>query len=138
MDPEAISAQYASRVQSVLDLADKVPPDRREEPWVVGEWSLKDLMGHLGYWDYVTRSMLEAEQAGVEPDSDDRDTDIVNREQARTRSDWTWDQVMAEVIDNRNARIELHKLPSKHDVGDAGAHWLEHRDQIEAWIAANL
>jgi uncharacterized damage-inducible protein DinB len=138
MDPAAISEQYATRVQSVLDLVDKVPPDRREEPGMVGKWSLKDLMGHLAYWDYVTRSQLEAEQAGIEPETDDRDEDIVNAEQARARSDWTWEQVMAEVIDNRDARIELHKRPSKHDMTEVGGHWLEHREQIEAWIAANL
>ena len=138
MDPEAVSAQYAARVQQVLDLVEQVPPDRREERGVVGVWSLKDVMGHLAYWDYVTRAELEAEQAGIEPESDDRDEDTVNAEQARTRKDWTWDQVMAEVIENRDARIALHKQPTRIDMSDVGGHWLEHREQIEAWIAANL
>ena len=138
MEPNAISDKYARAVERTLESAMKVPADRRDEPGVCGEWSLKDLLGHLAYWDSVNRYEMETEFAGATIISDDRDDDIVNAEQAETRKDWTWEQVMAEVIDNRDARIELHKRQSKYDRSSAGDHWDEHRAQIDAWIAANL
>ena len=138
MDPAAISAQYARKVQQTLDVVSTFPADRRDEPGVCGIWSLKDLMGHLAYWDGVNRYEMETEQASGTIISDDRDEDVINAEQAAIRKDWSWDRVMAEVIEHRDARIELEKLPSIYDHSGAGEHWDEHRAQIEAWIAANV
>jgi hypothetical protein len=138
MDLNAVSAQYAQRTQRTLDLAHKVPVERREEPGVVGHWSLKDVMAHLAYWDGVTRRELEAERDDRPIESDDRHEDVINAEASQARADWTWEQVMAELYDNRDARIELHKLVSKQDMSEAGGHWEDHRAQIEAWIAKNL
>ena len=138
MDPAAISEQFATRVQQTLDVVANVPADRRDEPGVVGDWSLKDVMAHLAYWDGVNRYEMETEQAGGTVLSDDRDEDVINAEAWQARKDWTWDQVMAEVNENSEARKELLKLPSRHDLSDAGSHWVEHREQIEAWIDAKL
>ena len=138
MEPHAISQKYATAVERTLESAMKVPADRRDEPGVCGDWSLKDLMGHLTYWDSVNRYEMETEQAGGTIISDDRDDDTINAEQAEARKDWSWDQIMAEVIDNRDARVELHKRPSRYDQSGAGEHWDEHRAQIDAWLAANI
>lgn len=46
---EAIELIRQQRVQ-VLALALKVPPGLRTEP-LLGDWSLKDLLGHLESWD---------------------------------------------------------------------------------------
>lgn len=138
MDPNAISAKYAKAVEKTLESAMKVPADRRDEPGVCGEWSLKDLIGHLAYWDSVNRYEMETEFAGGMIISGDRDDDTINAEQAAVRKDRSWDHVMAEVSANRDARIELHKRPSQYDQSGAGDHWDEHRAQIDAWLASNL
>jgi hypothetical protein len=138
LDPEAISKQFSNRVQRTLEVVAKVPADRRSDPGVVDDWSLKDVMAHLAYWDGVNRYEMETEQAGGTILSDDRDEDVINAEAHQARKDWTWDQVMAEVNENSKARTELLKLASKRDMTDAGSHWVEHREQIEAWIAENL
>ena len=34
-----------------LALLDEVPPERREEPGVVGQWSVRDLVAHVAVWE---------------------------------------------------------------------------------------
>lgn len=137
MASNALSEQYAERSGAGLASAMRVPPDRREEPGVCGEWSLKDLLGHLAYWDSVRVGKLEAEAAGGTILTDERDDDTINAEQAGIRADWSWDDVLNEVTSTRERLIALLKQPSKLDNSDVGSHWLGHREQIEAWLARN-
>ena len=64
MNESNVSKQYADRVAPVLAAAMNIPADRREQPGVCGEWSIKDLLGHLAYWDEVRIARLEADAAG--------------------------------------------------------------------------
>jgi hypothetical protein len=114
-----------------------VPVERREEKGVTEQWSLKDLMGHLAYWDGVNAAEMETEFAGGTILEDDRDEDVINAEQFALRSDWTWEQVMNEVRTNRDRRAELLKRPSRYDQTGSGEHWDEHRAQIERWLAGS-
>ncbi|MDQ2684013.1 MAG: ClbS/DfsB family four-helix bundle protein, partial [Chloroflexota bacterium] len=116
LTPDQIVEQYARRSGDVIEIVASVPEDRRNDPGVCGEWSLKDLMGHLAYWDSVTIATLEAEQHGRARKPDPRSDDTINAEQAALRAKLSWDEIMTEVHANRNRRIELHATPSKMDM----------------------
>src|SRR5215211_2321084 len=113
MNAEAISRQFSERVKRTLDVVDKVPVERRDEKGVTGQWSLKDLLGHLGYWDGVNAAKLEAELAGGTILEDDREEDVINAEQFAVRGDWSWDRIMDEVTRNSERRAGLLKRPSR-------------------------
>ena len=130
------SAAYEASYQRTLDVVDRFPIERREEPGVVGDWSLKDAMGHLAFWDAIEADELAASKAGTEFAFDDSD-DSANAREAAMRADWTWDEVMTEVAANRERLIPLLVDPGRADGEPIHDHWDEHREQMEAWLAAN-
>jgi Mycothiol maleylpyruvate isomerase N-terminal domain len=46
------------------ELVSHVPPERMDEPGPMGEWSFRDLVGHLNSWRQRTIKRLEAAAAG--------------------------------------------------------------------------
>jgi hypothetical protein len=137
MEAEAISGQFSERVKRALDVVDTVPVERREEMGVTEQWSVKDLLGHLAYWDGVNAAQLETGLAGGTILEDDREEDVINAEQFEARADWSWERIMDEVRRNIERRAELLKRPTRSDQSDSGRHWVEHGQQIERWLAGS-
>lgn len=130
------SAQYESAFRTTLTLADRFPADRRAEAGVCGSWSLKDLMGHLAFWDGDLALELEAKRDGLRlPTSSERDWQAINTEQARFRADWDWEAVMDELRVNHQRLVPLLNDPGENsDDEPIHAHWDGHRAQIEHWL----
>lgn len=137
MEPNAISERYAGRVAAALAITGRISADLRDKKGVTEQWSVKDLLGHCAYWDSVHVAELEAEFAGEPIVEDGREEDVINAEQFEIRANWSWQQVMDEVNANRNRLVELLKRPSRYDQSETGEHWIEHRQQIEDWLARN-
>jgi hypothetical protein len=81
MTDEAPSHDAASDVNALLERIDEawrqlfaalddIPEDRMSDPGVIGEWSLKDLFGHLAFWDEHAVTEIERALAGL-PREDD-------------------------------------------------------------------
>jgi hypothetical protein len=137
MDPNSISEQYATRVSAAIATASQVPPHLRDKQGVTEQWSVRDLLGHCAYWDGVHIAELEAEFAGEPIVEDDREDDVINAEQFAIRATWSWEQIMDEVISNRDKLSELLKRPSRYDQSETGEHWVEHHQQIADWLGQN-
>ena len=132
------SAPYEASYQATLDVVDRVPVDRRGEPGVVGEWSLKDAMGHLAFWDGIEADEIAARSAGRDFSFED-DDDSANAREAARRTSWSWDEIMTEIAANRERLIPLLVDPGpKPGAYPIHEHWDEHRVQIETWLAANV
>ena len=137
MSEQRGSVPYEASYQAALDVVDRFPIERREEPGVVGEWSLKDAMGHLAFWDGIEADEIASRKAGTDFSFED-DADSANAREAARRADWSWDEVMTEVAANRERLIPLLVDPGpKAGAYPIHEHWDEHRVQIEAWLAAN-
>lgn len=51
-DPVTATAEQIERSwQGLLSALDGVPAERLGEPGAVGAWSVKDVMGHVAFWD---------------------------------------------------------------------------------------
>ncbi len=138
MSEQRGSAAYEASYQATLDVVDEVPVERRNEPGVCGVWSLKDLMGHLAFWDGIEADEMVARKAGATFSFDDSD-DTANAREAARRADWAWDEIMTEVAANRERLVPLLIDPgTKPGSEPIHEHWDEHRAQIEAWLAANV
>jgi hypothetical protein len=132
------SAQYESSYRATLALAGAFPANRRSESGVCGSWSLKDLLGHLAFWDADLALELDARQSGERlPTSSERDWNAINTEQARLRADHDWEAIVAEVRANHDRLVPLLDNPGEFPDDDPiQEHWDEHRAQIENWLEA--
>ncbi|OGO38417.1 MAG: hypothetical protein A2Z03_06245 [Chloroflexi bacterium RBG_16_56_8] len=124
---------------------------------VVGEWTIKDVVGHVAYWegvilDHVRESFTEGHPR---PMRDDENDDIVNPREAAKRKNRPWARVRAEFANVRAALIGKVEGLSENELGfqipnpwwnehgfysvaqmieeDAIGHCREHVEQIRGW-----
>ena len=78
-----------------------------------GDWSPKDLLGHLGAFE-VRFADVVAGFVGEAPESDlmSADPRTFNDDQAAVRKDWPLDQVMAEFLEAHQRVMQLAKVIS--------------------------
>src|SRR5215211_2477033 len=51
--------------RQLFAVLDDIPEERLSDPGVIGEWSLKDLFGHLAFWDDHATEEIERALAGL-------------------------------------------------------------------------
>jgi Mycothiol maleylpyruvate isomerase N-terminal domain len=117
---EQVNSSWQSLQQAIEGISD----ERMAEPGVAGEWSVKDLLAHVAYWD--------------DPDLPDSggDWQPINERVASERANWS----LAEVRNNLTETHErmLTALRAKPDI-DPGQvigdweHYDEHAAEIRAW-----
>ena len=156
MKTELITKLKTNR-DELLNLLANLSDDQLTTIPVVGEWSIKDSIGHISYWeqvihDHVRESITEGHP---HPMRDDEKDDIVNPREAAKRKDWSWQRVHAEFENTRRALIERVESLSEeqlafvvpnpwwdetgfYSVGamiesDAIGHAREHIEQIRNW-----
>ncbi len=104
-----IAALDAAR-DYLLRYLDRVLPDERDARPIVGDWTAKDLIGHMADWDrFAIQGLRAIRESRSLPYVDH--TDQVNAQQREARREQTWNQVWADL---HNLRAEL--------VGEL-AHW---------------
>jgi hypothetical protein len=107
-----LAAMEAAR-EDLLRQLDRVPPAERETRRVAGEWTLKDVCGHIADWDLFALHAIEAMRAArtlpVVPESD---VATFNSQHAAARRGQSWDQVWAEF---QHRRAELYGIVSEWD-----------------------
>lgn len=126
---------------------------------VTGEWTIKDVVGHIAYWegvilDHVRESLTEGRPR---PLTDDESNQMVNTREAAKRKSRSWARVKAEFQSVRAALVEkteslndaefTFQVPKPwwgetgfYSVGwmierDAIGHCREHIEHIKAWRA---
>lgn len=96
-----------------------VPDERLLEPRAIGDWSVKDVLAHVAYWDDPVRV-------------GDEDWQAANERVFAERADWPPAQVRAE-LEAAHGRM-LAALETKTDVDpDDWEHYAEHAAEIRAW-----
>jgi hypothetical protein len=89
----------------LLRQMDRIPVDERGTHRVVGDWTLKDLCGHLADWDlYALKALRAMRESRPLPYIAESDVDKVNAQQVAVRRVQTWDQAWA---DFENTRVEV-------------------------------
>lgn len=81
----ALADELARAREAFLAALAGLPPALREAPSLVGEWSARELIAHLGYWaGHATEAIHHAEQGRAEEfDVDPPSTDARNATVAR-------------------------------------------------------
>ena len=146
----ARSETTKNRVTAAVDAAwrdfrravEQLPPHLLETPGVCGDWSVRDLLGHIASWESRAAAAL---LTGV-PDPPD-DIDEFNRTEAARKAPLAIRNVVAELESTHRALLSaLTDAPEYlfepgtplRDSLDADTllHYIEHTAQIRAWALA--
>jgi hypothetical protein len=145
-DPE-IAAEVdleASRWAEITALVELLTPDERIIPGYFRspDWTVKDLIAHLGWWHAEARSEL-LKIATRMYEAHDFDIDRHNAETLAAHKDEPWDQVWSGATAARVWMLEAwvalrgRSAAANQWIRKAGAeHYGEHLDRLRAWTAA--
>jgi DinB superfamily len=124
---------------------------------VIGEWTIKDAVGHMAYWEQVIHDHVRESYAEGRPRPmrEDETDDVINLREAARRKHWSWARVRAEFENTRRGLIERVEGLSELDLSfqvpnpwwnehrfysvaqmieeDAVGHCREHTEQIKSW-----
>jgi len=159
MKSELIAKLIANR-DELLNLFVGLTTEQLTTIPVVGEWTIKDAVGHVSYWEQVIHDHVRESYAEGRPrPMSNSETDgVINPREAATRKDWAWQRIRAEFENTRRALIERAQGLSEtelelvvpnpwwgetsfYSVGamiesDAIGHCREHIEQIKKWKLA--
>ena len=125
--------KYLANTAAVFADLERIPESERNTPGVCGDWTLKDLMGHLAFWDGHVANSLTAKRDGTERPRIREPHDVVNARGHEGRANWSWDQVMAEVTGNHERLLPLIIDPGEDPDYGIHGHWEEHGAQIASF-----
>jgi len=101
-------AALAAAREELLATIVLVPPQERASRLVCGQWTLKDVLGHLADWEGLGVEGLRHMAAGHLPRVEHvEDVDAWNRAHAEARRDQPWDDVLANLHAARQALLEV-------------------------------
>lgn len=118
---------------------DGMPEERLEEPGVTGDWSIRDLCGHLALWDENAAQQIPRVLAGQ--DRAEADFQALNDEDHARRRERplpeqrsAMEQAHADLIDQLQAIAGADAAAMDHAINvDTYLHYDEHRAEIETW-----
>lgn len=118
-----------------------IPRPRLLEAGAVGIWSIKDLLGHLAYWD---QAALQAGGRHLAGEADpDLDFDTINAREAALRADRTLDEQWTELNLAHQALLTYIRSQSGDEPAALGLcgclqgytyeHYDQHTADVQAW-----
>ena len=143
-DGSALAAELERERDRFLEALSAVSPESMTTPGLVGEWSAREIIAHLGYWaGHAVETIHAVEQGRIE--ADEPDTDAVNETVARVARATDLETVRKREAASAAALIErLHsvvpdlllvELPEGDTVleavrDDGASHYREHADEL--------
>ncbi|MDA0365291.1 MAG: ClbS/DfsB family four-helix bundle protein [Chloroflexi bacterium] len=148
---ELIEGNAQARAE-LIDVIDALPAERRSEGWFGPEqWSVHDIIGHLGGWQAGWSHALELMASGERPavPGYEGDDDAYNAGSVAAARERSWEQLMVDFRQNRERHeaavrglrgtMDLERIvPGRtaHNLANAGGHDREHIDAIRDWRRA--
>jgi len=126
---------------------------RMTAPRMIGDWSVKDVLGHISAWEREAVVAIAQILAGERPDlMDISDFDAFNAEKVAVRRDWPLDDVLGELNESRRELWQAIEGLSEAQFEEATAfpalqghsvrqlldwgHDRQHHPELEAWRLA--
>jgi hypothetical protein len=138
-DVHALLERIEEAWRELFAALDDVPEDRMSDPGVIGDWSLKDLFGHLAFWDEHAVAEIERALAGL-PREDNawqqmNETDhAARRDRTLPEQRSAMHQAHAALVERLEsvAGIEAARIDEAIRV-DTYEHYQDHRKDIQSW-----
>ena len=116
---------------------DGIPAERTSEPGVCGYFSVKDLVGHIAYWD--EQDLARAHKLARGEDVQPNDWATMNDLDYEAHKDDTLEAQTARMVAAHirlNADVRNFAEVDELRLDDVWPHYDEHRDEVLAWRAA--
>jgi uncharacterized damage-inducible protein DinB/predicted RNase H-like HicB family nuclease len=111
-------AALAAARDELLAAAALVPPEERASRPVCGEWTLKDVLGHVADWEWFGVDGLRQMAAGQSPQVEHvQDIDAWNQAHVEARRDQAWETVWADLHAARRALLDVLEEMSQAQLG---------------------
>jgi hypothetical protein len=151
VDKTTVQRELKEAWTALRSLVESLPPEALEQPGVVGDWSVKDLMGHVAFWNQRAAQNLEALAAGrsqeIETPTAEEEVSALNKRESGWRKGLTLAAVKEEWLSSFGAAREaLGAVPGEklneevkgwamhtRFAVDTYHHYQEHLEQISAW-----
>lgn len=138
MKKETVISELTTSRKVILDMLDGIAPEQMENPGVIENWSLKDLLVHLTRWEAELVKLLWQAKGGNQPstvhfipDSADEINERWFQESKSRLMDIVWKDFMAV----REQTLRRVKEFSENELNDDQQYkWLNGRP-IWEWIA---
>jgi len=126
----------------LADLVRSLRPDERTAPGYYRDpdWSVRDVVGHLGTWLAQAERQFERIGAGTY-EGHDVDVDDLNASFLDAMRDQPWDVAWVQATAGRSRMIEeWYRLRTPNDEAawwirkSGGEHYAEHLDRLREWI----
>ena len=114
-----------------------IPSDRFETVEIIGDWSIKELMGHITFWETVLARQLE----GMEPDPELASLSLDELNHLRHQSDAKrpLQEIQTEFSESHDALVQLIQgqdvLEAEVLKNDTWEHYQDHTETVRAWRA---
>ena len=113
-------AALAAAREELLAAAALVPSEERASHPVCGEWTLKDVLGHVADWEWFGMEGLRQMSAGQPPQVEHvQDIDAWNQAHAEVRREQPWEAVWADLHAARQALLEVFEEMSQAQLGQS-------------------
>jgi hypothetical protein len=116
-----------------------IPPERVNDAGVTGDWSIKDLVAHIAFWD--GQAEIEAERLALGDRPRSIDVEALNEREQAASAKRGFDEVWQELeYTHQRMLTKLKELPAldPRSVGvDTFDHYAEHAAEIRAWRERN-
>ncbi|HMA37573.1 MAG TPA: ClbS/DfsB family four-helix bundle protein [Chloroflexia bacterium] len=134
MDKARTLAALETRFNEFLAVLAQVPPERREAPTLDGEWSVKDLLAHITFWEGHTLTGIQAGLRGERPDWPTGSTDTINARIAAQSHDRPLAQVLADFHQTHRAFMDQIAALDEADLIEPGRFDWSRRRPVRAWV----
>jgi uncharacterized protein (TIGR03083 family) len=135
MDRDELFQRIDSTWQELQSALDGIPPERAAEPGAAGEWSVKDLLGHITFWE--RNLVTELQNLGPDEVVEALDVDEENALAHDTYKNRPLSELQAEFQESHDALMQvlqaIEDLDPDKVKGDTWEHYNEHAADIRAW-----
>jgi uncharacterized protein (TIGR03083 family) len=135
MDRDELFQRIDTTWQELQAALDGIPPERATEPGVAGEWSVKNLLGHITFWE--RNLVTEVQNLGPDEVVEALDTDEINAREHERYKNRPLDELQAEFQESHKSLMQalqaVEDLDPKQVAGDTWDHYPEHAAQIRDW-----
>lgn len=147
MTTQSLIDELTTARRELFELIDRISPDSMTTPGLVGEWSGREVIAHLGYWAGNAVEVIQAVEEGRADEVDEAKppTDEVNETVARVARDTDLATVRkreaatVDVLIERLGRMDPGLLAARLPDGDAlaegisadaGQHYRQHAGEL--------
>ena len=121
----------------LMDAIKGIPEARLSQPGAAGDWSVKDVLAHVAYWEGRAIGLIEREMSDEPAPSSGLDVETINQNVYGERSDWTAAQVLDELYGTHDRFMAALRMFPDIDAdiieGDTFEHYDEHAADISRW-----